>query len=165
MSSGGGKGGESKQELDPEMKAMARKVFQRGEQLASTAPVPFQGLTLAAPSQATRQAWTNTNSAANALGLGMAGDPSDGLPEHERKIGQMSGWNSHRGYTQELQRAWNQYPEKMQALNSLIPGLMDPSKHHSKNAKMFPHMQRQAQRGPGVYSFDQIANMYKNYRR
>ena len=80
MSGGGGKGGESKQELDPEMKAMAREVFNRGKTLSSTSPVPFQGLTMAAPSDATRQAWTNTNSAANALGLGMA-DPSAGLPK------------------------------------------------------------------------------------
>ena len=68
MSSGGGKGGESKQELDPEMKAMAREVYNRGKTLSSTPSDPFQGLTMAAPSDATRQAWTNTNSAATLWG-------------------------------------------------------------------------------------------------
>lgn len=167
MSGGGGKGGESKSELDPEMKAMAREVFQRGKQLSSLSPVPFQGLTMAAPSQATRQAWTNTNSAANALGLGMAGDPSDGLPEHERSMGGIKGYTSHRGYQQELQRAWREYPEKMQALNNMIPGLMNPTQHHQKNAGWWqktPQAKRGAM-GPGGYNFDQIANMYKNYRR
>ena len=166
MSGGGGKGGETKNELDPQMKAMAMEVFNRGKKLSSTAPVPFQGLTMAAPSDATRQAWTNTNSAANALGLGMAGDPSDGLPEAERKMGQMSGWNSYRGYTQELQRAWREHPEKMQALNSLIPGLMTPSKHHQKTDWWKNTGGRsQGMGGPGGYNFNQIADMYKNYRR
>lgn len=160
MSSGGGKGGESKQELDPEMKAMAREVFNRGKTLSSTAPVPFQGLTMAAPSGATRQAWTNTNSAANALGLGMAGDPSDGLPEHEREMGGIKGYSAHRGYQQELQRAWREYPERMQALNNLIPGLMDPS----KSVQKADWWQNRQKTGPAGYNFDQIANMYRNRR-
>ena len=159
MSSGGGKGGESKQELDPQMKAMAMEVFNRGKQLSSTSPVPFQGLTMAAPSDATRQSWTNTNSAANALGLGMAGDPSDGLPEHEREMGGIKGYSAHRGYQQELQRAWREYPEKMQALNNLIPGLMDPSKSVQK-ADWWQN--RQKNTGPAGFNFDQIANMYRN---
>lgn len=167
MSGGGGKGGESKQELDPEMKAMAREVFNRGKTLSSTSPVPFQGLTMAAPSDATRQAWTNTNSAANALGLGMATDPSAGLPKHEREMGGLKGYTSHRGYQQELQRAWREYPEKMQALNQLIPGLMNPTQHHQKNADWWQKTPaaRGGMGGPGGYNFNQIADMYKNYRR
>ena len=165
MSSGGGKGGETKNELDPEMKAMARKVFQRGEQLASTAPVPFQGLTMAAPSQATRQAWTNTNSAANALGVGMAGDPSDSLPQHERSMGGINGYRAHRGYQQELQRAWREYPDKMRAINSLIPGLLDPAKVHQDKKWWQDANQGRGGRGPGGYNYQQIADMYKGYRR
>jgi hypothetical protein len=166
MSGGGGKGGETKNELDPEMKAMAREVFNRGKTLSSTAPVPFQGLTMAAPSQATRQAWTNTNSAANALGLGMAGDPSDGLPEHEREMGGLRGYSSHRGYQQELQRAWREYPQQMQALNQLIPGLMNPIKTIQQNADWWKETPaaRGGIRGLGGYNFDQIANMYRNRR-
>lgn len=163
MSGGGGKGGETKNELDPEMKAMAREVFNRGKTLSSTAPVPFQGLTMAAPSDATRQAWTNTNSGANALGLGMATDPSAGLPKHEREMGGIKGYSSYRGYAQELQRAWREYPERMQALNNLIPGLMDPAKVH-QDTEWWKKAQQGQGRGPGGYNFDQIANMYRNRR-
>ena len=165
MSSGGGKGGESKNELDPEMKAMAREVFNRGETLSKTAPVPYQGITMAAPSAATKSSWSNQNNAANALGLGIEGDPSDGIMPTEMTKGDMTGYAAHRGYTQELQRAWRAYPERMQALNQLIPGLMNPGKTHSQNANMFPHMQKpqtpQTPQVPG-YDFSQIAAMYNN---
>lgn len=165
MSSGGGKGGESKNELDPEMKAMARKVFQRGEALSKTAPVPYTGITMAAPSAATKSSWSHQNNAANSLGLGIEGDPSDGIMMTERKQGPMKGYGAHEEYTRELQRAWREYPERMQALNQLIPGLMNPGKTHSQNAAMFPHMQRpQGPRAPG-YDFSQIASMYNQGRK
>ena len=159
MSGGGGKGGESKQELDPQMKAMAMEVFNRGKALSSTSPVPFQGLTMAAPSDATRQSWTNTNKAANALGLGMAGDPSDSLPENEVKSGGINGYSAHRGYQQELKRAWKNYPEKMRALNQLIPGLMNPSKA-TQQSEWWQNTNQGT--GPAGYSYDQIANMWRN---
>ena len=61
-----------------------------------------------------------------------------------------------------MQRAWREYPERMQALNQLIPGLMIPGKTHSQNANMFPHMQKpQTPQAPG-YDFSQIAAMYNN---
>lgn len=158
MSSGGGKGGEQKQELDPEMKAMARKVFSRGEQLASTAPVPYTGITMAAPSDATKSAWTNQNKAANLLGVGMAGDPADGIMMTERTKGPMKGYAAHEEYTRELQRAWREYPERMQALNQLIPGLMNPGKSHADTVQ---NSQPTGPYRPGMpFDYSQIANMY-----
>ena len=158
MSSGGGKGGEQKQELDPEMKAMARKVFDRGEKLASSNPVPYQGITMAAPSEATKSAWSNQNKAANLLGLGIAGDPADGIMMTERTKGPLRGYSAHEEYTRELQRAWNEYPERMRALNQLIPGLMDPAQKH---AKMFKNVQPVGPYKPGVpFDYSQIAALY-----
>ena len=63
--------------------------------------------------------------------------------------------------------AWREYPEKMQALNQLIPGLMNPTQHHQKNADWWQKTPaaRGGMGGPGGYNFNQIADMYKNYRR
>ena len=81
--SGGKGGGEQKTEMDPDFKRAGLDAIETGKQLSKMSPIPYMGLVQAAPSQATRQAWTNVNDSANLLGLGMEGDPSDGLPEHE----------------------------------------------------------------------------------
>lgn len=166
MSGGGGKGGESKQELDPEMKAMARKLFARGEKLAASNPVPYMGATMAAPSAATKTAWTNTNNAANLLGLGMAGDPSDGIKMKETTTGGVTGYAAHDGFQDTLKTAWEQYPERMRALNQLIPGLMNPAKSAAENvpnAPNNPNTQPQGPWRPGMpYDYTAVANWWRN---
>lgn len=150
MSSGGGKGGESKQELDPEMKGMAREVWNKGKHLSELAPTPYMGLTMAAPSEATKASWTNKNKAANALGLGMSGDPADGIQMQEVERNGMKGYSAFPQYQQELQQMWEQYPERMRALNKAMPGLMDPAKDY----------QPQAPQAQVPYDFSQIASIY-----
>lgn len=134
----GGKGGETKNEIDPDFKRAGLEAIETGKRLSKMTPIPYMGLVQAAPSQATRQAWTNVNDSANLLGLGMAGDPSDGLPEHERSMGGQRGYTSHRGHVQNLQRHWREYPELMQALENYMPGIATPPKVHRENATMFP---------------------------
>ena len=126
--SGGGKGGETETKLNPEMEAMARQVWQKGKSLSELPPTPYMGLTMAAPSAATKTAWTNTNKAANSLGLGMAGDPADGIQVEEVTRNGMTGYSAFPAYQEELQEAWRQYPERMAALNKAMPGLMQTAK-------------------------------------
>jgi hypothetical protein len=134
----GGKGGEQKSEMDPDFKRAGLEAIETGKQLSKMSPIPYMGLVQAAPSQATRQAWTNVNNSANLLGLGMAGDPADGLPEHERDMGGQKGYTSFRGYSQNLQRTWREFPELMQALEDYMPGVVTPAKVHRENSTMFP---------------------------
>ena len=157
-----GKGGETSTDIPPEFKQRILGAFDRGEQLSKTSPIPYQGLTLAAPSDATKHYMTQTNNAANMLGLGMAGSPLDSLPKHEREMGGLKGYRAHRGYEQELQRMYREYPDKVAALNALTPGLLDPLEVH-KGTKMFPGTQK------GVWGagnqFQNIVDMYRRFGR
>jgi hypothetical protein len=157
-----GKGGETEMKLDPEFKSRILKTFDRGDKLSQTAPIPYQGLTLAAPSDATKHWMTQTNDAANLLGVGMAGSPLDSLPKNERDMGGLKGYRAHRGYVQELQRAHREYPEKVAALNALMPGLLDPPKVHQGNQKMFPGS---GPSGGAGNQYQNIVDMYRRYRR
>lgn len=156
-----GKGGETSTDIPPEFKSRILSAFDKGQQLSETAPIPYQGLTLAAPSDATKHYMTQTNDAANLLGVGMAGSPLDSLPEHERDMGGMKGYRAHRGYVQELQRAHREYPEKVAALNNLVPGLLDPPKVHQSNENMFPNLTPSG----GGNSYQNIVDMYRRYGR
>ena len=167
MSGGGGKGGETKSELDPEMKAMAKQVWNKGKMLSELAPAPYMGLTMAAPSSATKTAWNNKNAAANALGLGMAGSPADGIQMEEVTRNGMTGYSAFPAYQQELQEMWRQYPERMRALNQAMPGLMDPAKDWRPAQPETAKPQQPAlPYRPGMpYDFSQIANLYNRGRR
>ena len=135
MSKGGGSGGTQTQEvkMDPDFKREGLEAIRTGKELSKMTPIPYMGLVQAAPSAATKQAWTNVNDSANLLGLGMAGDPSDGLPEHERTMGGQTGYTSHRGHVQNLQRHWREYPELMRALEGYMPGVVTPPENHQDN--------------------------------
>jgi hypothetical protein len=129
----GGKGGETTTEIPPEFKQRILSTFDRGEKMATTAPMNYTGITQAAPSQATQSSWNQTNDMANLLGLGMAsGQPTDDLPGGERLRDQhgMKGYDAHWGYVGELGRQQKLYPERVAAMNELIPGLMDPPTNH-----------------------------------
>ena len=133
MSLFGSKGGETTTEIDPEFKQRILSTFDRGEKIATTAPMNYTGITQAAPSQATQSSWNQTNDMANLLGLGMAsGQPTDGLPGGDRLRDQhgIKGYDANWGYQGELGRQQKLYPERVAAMNSLIPGLMDPSTIH-----------------------------------
>jgi len=125
----GGKGGEQKTEMDPDFKREGLEAIRTGKELSKQSPIPYMGLVQAAPSGATKQAWTNVNDSANLLGLGMAGDPSDGLPEHESTMAGQTGYTSHRGHIQNLQRHWREYPELMRELEQYMPGVVTPPKN------------------------------------
>lgn len=157
----GGKGGETEMKLDPEFKSRILKTFDRGDKLSQTAPIPYQGLTLAAPSDATKHWMTQTNDAANLLGVGMAGSPLDSLPKNERDIGGLKGYRAHRGYVQELRRAHREYPERVAALNQLIPGLLDPPSVH-RDKKWYQDYKGTAGRGAGG-QYQNIADIYRRY--
>lgn len=158
----GGKGGETEMKLDPEFKSRILKTFDRGDKLSQTSPIPYQGLTLAAPSDATKHWMTQTNDAANLLGVGMAGSPLDSLPKNERDIGGMKGYRAHRGYMQELQRAHRNYPDKVRALNALMPGLLDPTEHH-KQSGLFPNWRQNS--GGGGNQYQNIVDIYRRFGR
>ena len=131
--SSGGKGGETTTEIPPEFKERILSTFDRGEKIATTAPMNYTGITQAAPSQATQSSWNQTNDMANMLGLGMAsGQPTDDLPGGDRLRDQhgMKGYDAHWGYVGELGRQQKLYPERVAAMNSLIPGIMDPPTNH-----------------------------------
>jgi hypothetical protein len=130
----GGKGGETTTEIPPEFKERILGAYDRGEKLATTAPLTYTGITQAAPSEATQSSWNQTNDMANLLGLGMAsGKPTDGLPGEQRLRDQqgIKGYDAHWGHVGEVQRQNKLYPEKVAALNSLIPGLLDMPSNHS----------------------------------
>jgi len=157
-----GKGGETSTDIPPEFKQRILGAFDRGEQLSKTSPIPYQGLTLAAPSDATKHWMTQTNDMANKLGVGMAGSPLDSLPANERDIGGMKGYRAHRGYMQELQRAHRNYPDKVRALNQLTPGLLDPTSHH-KQSGLIPNWQQNS--GGGGNQYQNIVDMYRRFGR
>ena len=163
----GGKGGEETQtqEIDPQFKQRILASFDRGDALSKTAPLNYMGLTLAAPSDATKSYYNQTNDMANLLGLGMAsGKPTDGLPEHEKEMGGMRGYRAHRGLMQELQRQHSQYPDRVAKLNSLMPGLMDPAAVH-QDKPWYQDFQQSQPQGNGFMDYQNIADMYKRYRR
>lgn len=161
----GGKGGEeeTKMELDPEFKSRILKAFDRGDQLSRTAPLNYMGLVQAAPSDVTKNYYNQTNDMANLLGVGMAtGKPTDSLPEHEREMGGLKGYTTHRGVQQELQRQHREYPERVAALNALIPGLMDPSKA-VQQADWYQNSK--ARRSAPGMGYQDIINTYMNRGR
>ena len=162
----GGKGGEETQktEIDPEFKSRILKAFDRGDQLSRTAPLNYMGLVQAAPSDVTKNYYNQTNDAANLLGVGMAtGKPTDSLPGHEREMGGLKGYTSHRGVQQELQRQHREYPERVAALNALIPGLMDPSKA-VQQADWYQNSKARSTPAAGM-NFMDIMNTYRGRRR
>ena len=172
--SSGGKGGETTTEIPPEFKQRILSAFDRGEQIATTAPMTYMGITQAAPSEATQSSWNQTNDMANMLGLGMAsGKPTDDLPggNRLREMGGQKGYDAHWGYTQELQRQHREYPERVEALNALVPGLLDPANVHRGEPNMFPNVPKAgagaggAAGGPGGaagMSYEQILKMMQN---
>lgn len=159
----GGKGGETTTEIPPEFKQRILSTFDRGEQMAKTAPLNYTGITQAAPSEATQSSWNQTNDMANLLGLGMAsGKPTDGLPGEERLRDQhgIKGYDAHWGYVGELQRQNKLYPERVAALNSLVPGLLDLPDNHA-SAQTGGTNPGPGGNGAGGYSYDQIMEIIR----
>lgn len=157
------KGGEQKTEIDPEFKRRILSVFDRADAQSKLPPVPYQGLTLAAPSDATKQSWQNANSAASLLGVGMDGDILASLPKNERDIGGMKGYRAHRGYVQELQRMYREYPEHYAAYMQFMPGLLSPPKVHRNKQNMFPGYQQKygnTSPGAGAGVYDYLSQIY-----
>lgn len=163
------KGGEKTQktEIDPEFKRRILSTFDRADALSKLPPVPYQGLTMAAPSDATKQALTNTNKAASMLGVGMEGDILDGLPKHEREMGGIKGYSAHRGYQQELQRMYREYPELYAQYQQFMPGLLSPAKIHQGKENMFPGWEQRYGKNAqsGMAGFPDIYNIYKSRGR
>ena len=129
----GGKGGETTTEIPPEFKQRILKAFDRGDELSRTVPLTYTGITQAAPSEATQSAWNQTNDMANLLGLGMAsGKPTDGLPGEERLRDQhgIKGYDAHWGHVGEVKRQNKLYPERVAALDNVMPGLLDLPTNH-----------------------------------
>ena len=162
----GGKGGETTTEIPPEFKQRILSTFDRGEQMAKTAPMNYTGITLAAPSEATQSSWNQTNGMANMLGLGMSsGQPTDGLPDDVRLQNQQGqkGYGAHFGYVGELGRQQKFYPERVAAMNKLIPGLLDPPTNH--RGKGFwedaPGTRGGNASAGGDMSYDQILEMIR----
>ncbi len=124
--SGGGKGGSEKQsvQIPAWLEQSGKRMLTRGEQLSQTAMPVYRGLTQAAPSDMTKQFITNSNAGASALGLGMSGDPLAGLPQ-EVELDGMRGYRASDVYDAEAARQWEQNPDQMHKLNSLMPGLFD----------------------------------------
>ena len=164
--SSGGKGGETTTEIPPEFKQRILSTFDRGEKMATTAPMNYTGITQAAPSEATQSSWNQSNDMANLLGLGMAeGKPTDDLPggNRLREMQGMKGYDANFGYQGELGRQQKLYPERMAAMNELIPGLMDPSTIH--RGKGFfegaPGSAGGGQNANGQMNYQQIVDMYR----
>lgn len=163
MSKGGGAGGTQTQEvkMDPDFKRAGLESIETGKELSKMSPVPYMGLVQAAPSDATRQAWTNVNDSANLLGLGMAGDPSDGLPEHERTMAGQTGYTSHRGHVENLQRTWREYPEMLQALEDYMPGIATPGRTWRDRMANADFQVGKPKADPNAMSYENIMNAYR----
>jgi hypothetical protein len=160
------KGGETvqKQEIDPEFKRRMLATYDKADALSKLAPVPYQGLTMAAPSDATKQAYTNTNKAASLLGVGVEGDILAGLPE-EKEINGQRGYSSFDGYEQELSRMYKNFPDLFKQYQQFMPNLLNPSKKSQANEDMFPGWnQQQGQFGPNSH-WQNIYNTYKSRGR
>ena len=167
----GGKGGSetTEQKMDPDFKSEALQSMKTGQMLSKQAPIPYMGLVQAAPSDATRQAWTNVGDSANLLGVGMGAgrNIADSLPEHERQMGGQSGYTSHRGHQENLQRHWREYPELMQELEDYMPGVVSPAKTLQDNFKMFPHLdpdgeyQKNRKKSRWGSNYEDVANIYR----
>ena len=138
-------------------------VSKAGAAPGASSPAPTKG----SFDEATKTAWDNKNAAANALGLGMAGSPSDGIQMEEVTRNGMTGYSAFPAYQQELQEMWRQYPERMRALNQAMPGLMDPAKDWRPAQPETAKPQQPAlPYRPGMpYDFSQIANLYNRGRR
>ena len=122
--SSGGKGGkqESTFELPPWLEAESKELIRRGKDLAKLPPMPYTGLTMAAPSGATKQGLTNSNLAANALGIGMTGDILAGLPQ-ETEMDGMTGYRAYDLYTSEVDRQREINPSLIARYEALSPGI------------------------------------------
>ena len=154
--SSGGKGDSQSTSLDPELKSRLIKTFDQGAKLSRTAPLNYTGLTMAAPSAATQSYMNQTNNAANLLGLGMAGNPTDGLPE-AKTVNGMTGYAANDLYQDEVARQWEQNPQKVQGLNSLVPNLMTNPNQPQGNVPGMPNV-------PGFppgYNYTDIARFYR----
>jgi len=164
----GGKGGETTTEIPPEFKQRILKAFDRGDQLSRTVPLTYTGITQAAPSEATKSSWNQTNDMANLLGLGMAsGKPTDGLPDEKRLRDQngIKGYDAHWGYVNELQRQNELYPQQVAGLNNVMPGLLSlPSNHQpaTPSGPSNPGNPYNPYNPYGNYNYDQIAEFYRN---
>jgi hypothetical protein len=156
------KGGETTQktEIDPEFKRRILATFDKADALSKLAPIPYQGLTMAAPSDATKQSYKNVNNAASLLGVGMEGDILAGLPE-EKEMGGMKGYSAFDGYQQELSRMYKNYPQLMQQYQNFMPGLLQPGKEMAQaNPDMFPGYKPQ---GNGQGYPNNYQNIYNTY--
>jgi hypothetical protein len=120
----GGKGGESSTEmkLPPWLEAESKELIARGKELAKLPPLPYSGLTMAAPSSMTKQGLVNSNAAANALGIGTAGDILAGLPQ-ETEMDGMSGYRAYDLYQSEVDRQRELNPNLMSRYEQLSPSI------------------------------------------
>jgi hypothetical protein len=103
-----------------------------------------------------------TNDAANLLGLGMAGNPTDGLPE-AKTVNGMTGYAANDLYQDEIARQWEQNPQKVGNLNSLVPNLMpNPNQPQGGGQGMpgYPNFPGFPGFPPG-YNYTDIANFYR----
>jgi hypothetical protein len=116
--SSGGKGGEQKTEIDPDVKRVMMDMAARGKQISQLPKLNYQGLTMAAPSAATEHYANARNAQANLLGVGMEGSPLDGLPEAKEMNG-MRGYSAYDLYKDDIAR---QDPSKLAAYNAITPG-------------------------------------------
>lgn len=166
----GGKGGSetTEQKMDPEFKREFLKSMETGEMLSKQSPIPYGGIVQAAPSDATRQAWTNVGDSANLLGVGMgSANVADGLPTHEISRGGISGYSTATGHTQNLANAWNDYPELMQDLEDYMPGVVTPTARHRENYNWFKNrdpdgdFQKGRKGSKWGSNYDDIASIYQ----
>ena len=116
--SSGGKGGEQKTEIDPDVKRVMMDMAARGKQISQLPKLNYQGLTMAAPSAATEHYANARNAQANLLGVGMAGSPLDGLPE-AKEVNGMRGYSAYDLYKDDIAR---QDPSQLAKYNAITPG-------------------------------------------
>ena len=169
----GGKGGSetTEQKMDPDFKRESLQSMETARMLSKQAPIPYGGVVTAAPSDATRQAWTNVGDSANLLGVGLGAGKNiaDSLPTHEFERGGVKGYGTEVGHTQNLANAWRDYPELMQELEDYMPGVMTPGAMHRKNYDWFKNMDpdghfqqnRNKNKKGGVMDFDDIMKTYR----
>ena len=167
----GGKGGSetTEQKMDPEFKREFLKSMETGEMLSKQVPIPYGGIVQAAPSDATRQAWTNVGDSANLLGVGMGPgrNVADSLPTNEVSKGGIRGYTTEVGHTQNLANAWNKFPELMQELEDYMPGVVTPSTLHRENYNYFKNLDPEGEFQQGRKksrwgsNYEDIADMYR----
>lgn len=106
----------SETKINEDVSKAASQNWQLAQNIAKLGYQPNRGVTIAAFTPQQEAAMRGTNTAANAFGMGMAGDPLANMPQAETSASGIRGYSTGADYDQMISRLPPEYRAQMEQL-------------------------------------------------